>query len=69
MPLRCPHCHSARLRRLIPQWEPWLRLALALTLVGLPAALRMGDRPPRRGDRMECDACACQFFAGLVRAA
>ena len=36
MPLRprCPHCHSYLLRRLIPWWEPWLRLVLALTLSG-----------------------------------
>ena len=69
MPLRRPHGRSDRLRRLIPAWEPWLRLALALTVVGLPAALRMGRRPPRRGDRMQCDECVCLFFAGLVRAA
>ena len=66
---RCPQCRSDRLRRLAPRWEPWLRLLVALTLVGLPTALRMGRRPLRRGDRLQCDACVCQFFAGLVRAA
>jgi hypothetical protein len=69
VPLRCPHCRSDRLRRLIPWWEPWLGLVLALTVVGLPSALHLGQRPFRRGDRMQCDACVCQFFAGLARAA
>ena len=65
---RCPHCYSYQVRRLIPWWEPWLRLVLVLTLIGLPAAIRMGRREPQRGDRMQCDTCVCQFFAGMVRA-
>jgi hypothetical protein len=65
--LRCRQCRSRRVSRLVPRWEPWLRLALLLTLVGVPAAQWMARRRPGRGDSVQCEACACQFLAGKVR--
>ena len=66
--LRCPQCRSRWLSRLVPRWEPWLRRALLLTLVGVPVARWMARRRPGRGDLVRCEGCACRFLAGKVRA-
>jgi hypothetical protein len=66
--LRCPQCRSRRISRLVPRWEPWLRRALLLTLVGVPVARWMVRHRPRRGEPVWCEGCACRFLAGEVRA-